>query len=378
MISNEVLKKKILENAFSGKLVSKKSIWESKSIDEVLKTIPVKSYQINQTEINPIGKYPVVSQSKELIEGYSDEESKLLDLYDEYIIFGDHSKTVKYINFPFIVGADGTKVFSSLENNVKYLYYHMLYNSYFIKSSGYTRNYKYLKEFKYNIPSREEQDLIANKIDELFDLVEKKELNNIEKEKLKELLKSKILDSGLNATLINNDSSLNSVDIEEIVDDVPFKIPSNWKWCNLKKCCDKLYAGGDKTSRFSKDKTDEYQIPVVANGVTNDGIIGYTDVPTETDTCMTLSGRGTIGDTSIRNYPFSPVVSLITIKPNSFIDIKYLKYVMSYLTESSKGTSIQQLTIPMIKNKLIPVPPLEEQKRIVEKIESLFELIEQL
>lgn len=378
MISNNSLRKKILELAFSGNLVEKTCEWEIKNIDDVFTSIPVKAYQINQTEINLGGKHPVVSQSKKLIEGYSDEDDKLLNLYDSYVVFGDHSKTVKYIDFPFVVGADGTKVFTSIENNVKYLYYHMLYNSFFINSSGYTRNYKYLKEFKYNIPCREEQQKIVNKIDELFELIDKKEKNDQEKMKLKNILKNKILDNALHGTLVKNDINLQSVDIEELYDDIPFEIPRNWKWCNLKKCCDKLYAGGDKTSRFSKVKTDEYKIPVIANGVTNDGIIGYTDIPTETDMCITVSGRGTIGYTSIRNYPFSPVVRLITIKPKEFIDIKFLTFVLSFLVESSKGTSIQQLTIPMIKNKMIPVPPIEEQKRIVEKIESLFDLIEQL
>lgn len=191
-----------------------------------------------------------------------------------------------------------------------------------------------------------------------------------------ELLKSKILDAAIHGKLVDNDLSLHAIDVEEVTEDTPFDIPSNWKWLNLKKCCFKLYAGGDKTSEFSKTKTDKYLIPVVANGITNDGIIGYTDVPTETETCLTISGRGTIGYTSVRNYPFSPVVRLITIAPQDFLNIYYLKFVMSLLVESSKGTSIQQLTIPMIKNKLIPIPPLEEQQRIVDKIEELFELID--
>lgn len=189
-------------------------------------------------------------------------------------------------------------------------------------------------------------------------------------------LREKILDSAIHGCLEKNNESLSPVDIEQIVDDIPFEIPSNWKWCALSKCCAKLYAGGDKTSHFSKDKTEDYQIPVIANGITNDGIIGYTDVATETDSCITISGRGTIGYTSIRTYPFSPVVRLITIKPNDMLNIKYLRYVLNYLVEKSKGTSIQQLTIPMIKNKPIPVPPLLEQEKIANIIDELFELIE--
>lgn len=275
------------------------------------------------------------------------------------------------------------RFFNDLGNN-KYLFY-VCKSKYFkncLKSKivGIQPNlgYTHYSVIPIPLPPLDEQNAIVEKIDNLFELIDKKAKNDKIKDKLKETLKERILDNALRGCLVENNNNLNPVDIEQINNDVPFEIPKNWKWCNLKKCCDKLYAGGDKTSKFSKDKTDEYQIPVIANGVTNDGIIGYTDVPTETESCITISGRGTIGYTSIRNYPFSPVVRLITLKPKDCIEIKYLRYVLSYLVESSKGTSIQQLTIPMIKDKLIPVPPLEEQKNIVEKIESSFELIEQL
>ena len=207
---------------------------------------------------------------------------------------------------------------------------------------------------------------------------DKKEKNDEEKEKLKVLLKEKILDSAIHGELVKNDLSLPAIDFEEAKEDIPFDIPSNWKWSYLKNNCEKLYAGGDKPLKFSKEKTNELSVPVIANGINNDGIIGYTDIPTEMNNCLTISGRGTIGYTSIRNYPFTPIVRLITIKPKEYLNIKYLKSVMSYATESSKGTSIPQLTIPMIKNKLIPIPPLEQQKKIVEKIEECFKLIEQL
>lgn len=191
-----------------------------------------------------------------------------------------------------------------------------------------------------------------------------------------ELLKKKILDEAIHGRLVKNDLSLKPIDAQSTDKDIPFEIPSNWKWSTLKNNCEKLYAGGDKPLKYSKEKTRELSIPVIANGVNNDGIIGYTDFPTETDICLTISGRGTIGYTSIRDYPFTPIVRLITIKPKDYLNVSYLKHVMEFETESSKGTSIPQLTIPMIKNKLVPIPPIEEQEKIVRKIEELFELID--
>ncbi len=191
-----------------------------------------------------------------------------------------------------------------------------------------------------------------------------------------DLLKKKILDSAIHGNLIENDFTLKPIDIEKITENIPFEIPTNWKWVELNKLCTKLYAGGDKTNAFSKTITKEYKVPVVANGKDNDGIIGYTDIATENSEALTISGRGTIGFSIIRNYSFSPVVRLIVIVPNEKIDIKYLKYIMDSLLESSKGTSIPQLTIPMIKRKMIPLPPLEEQQKLVKKIDELFDLID--
>lgn len=114
-------------------------------------------------------------------------------------------------------------------------------------------------------------------------------------------------------------------------------------------------------------------IPVVANGVTDEGILGYTGkakAPAET---ITVAGRGTIGHCVYRDYEYCPIVRLIVIEPSRGVDPKYLKIVMQAMQEGSVGSSIPQLTVPMIKPKLIPLPPYEEQKRIVNRLEVLFE-----
>ena len=71
-------------------------------------------------------------------------------------------------------------------------------------------------------------------------------------------------------------------------------------------------------------------------------------------------------------YEFFPVVRLLVVRPYDFVNLKMLKYVFDSIPEKGKGSSIPQLTIPMIKEKAIPLPPLSEQQRIVERIEELF------
>lgn len=152
----------------------------------------------------------------------------------------------------------------------------------------------------------------------------------------------------------------------------PYPVPGNWCWVYLPSLCEYMRAGGDKPQNMSNVKTEEYQIPVVANGLQEDGIIGYTNIENEKAGTVTVSGRGTIGHSVLRDYSYYPVIRLIVLSPNKVILSAYLKYVFDHFEEEGTGTSIPQLTVPSLRNKTIPLPPLTEQQRIVDRIESLF------
>lgn len=158
----------------------------------------------------------------------------------------------------------------------------------------------------------------------------------------------------------------------------PFDIPNTWRWVKLKDIALDVYAGGDKPKKFSKVKNEKYSIPVIANGETNDGIVGYTDTATENENALTVAGRGTIGYSKYRNEPFTPIVRLIVIKLPQEVSYKYLQLVFELFIETGVGTSIKQLTVPMIINKYIPLPPIEEQQRIVDKLEQLLPLCDEI
>ena len=163
-----------------------------------------------------------------------------------------------------------------------------------------------------------------------------------------------------------------------IDDELPFEIPENWSWQRIPTISLSISAGGDKPSLFSKVKTEECSVPVYSNGEKDDGLFGYTDVAKVFDKSVTISGRGTVGFSCVRNEPYVPIVRLITVVPCAGIDLQYLHFVFTALFEQGVGTSIQQLTVPMLQVKLIPVPPLAEQHRIVQRIEELLPLVKGL
>lgn len=163
-----------------------------------------------------------------------------------------------------------------------------------------------------------------------------------------------------------------------IEEEIPFELPEGWDWTRLPLISLDIFAGGDKPTIFSKEPSKTCSIPIYSNGIENNGLYGYTNISRVSDPSITISARGTIGFCCVRETPFVPIVRLITVTPVNGINLYYLKAVFESLIETGEGSSIPQLTVPGIKPKLIPVPPVNEQNRIQNKIASLLEYIESI
>ena len=146
----------------------------------------------------------------------------------------------------------------------------------------------------------------------------------------------------------------------------------NWQIKTLNEVCDKISAGGDKPDDCTTEKTEENQIPIFSNGIKNKGLCGYTKTPTITKPALTISARGTIGFACVRYEPFFPIVRLICVIPNEkLVILEFLCYALQYIIPQGEGTSVPQLTIPNFKKIEIPIPPLDEQKRIASALSKI-------
>ena len=128
--------------------------WERVKIGELLKKYMDKSLRINARNILKEGDHPVITQDVgDLIKGYTNEENPISDL--PAIIFGDHSCTVRYINFPFFRGADGTQVlYFKNEKITNYVYFCLCKLIPNLPNFGkFERHFKYLKDLEISIPS---------------------------------------------------------------------------------------------------------------------------------------------------------------------------------------------------------------------------------
>ena len=152
------------DNEHSEKFPNK---WCYCSFKDIFIEITSKPYQILQSRIKGSGKYPVISQSANFIEGYSDENN-VFQHKRPCIIFGDHTRNVKYIDFDFIVGADGVKILSPKVNE-KWAYYLIVYASAHIENKGYSRHFSQIVKFSMMLPPLAEQQRIVSKIEKLFE-----------------------------------------------------------------------------------------------------------------------------------------------------------------------------------------------------------------
>ena len=140
------------------------SFWLENLVGDSIKTLaPPKKLQSN--DYKETGKYPIIDQSQEFICGYSDDDSALINKNSkELIVFGDHTCVLKFIDFPFIQGADGIKIFEPKradEIDVRYLYQYLLSSR--IESKEYKRHFSELKEKLFLYPKTiNEQTKIAD------------------------------------------------------------------------------------------------------------------------------------------------------------------------------------------------------------------------
>lgn len=151
-----------------------------------------------------------------------------------------------------------------------------------------------------------------------------------------------------------------------------------WEEKTLGEECE-ITAGGDiPKEKISKEKTEIYKVPIISNGIGNNAIYGYTDSPKITQAAITISARGTIGYAEYREYPYYPIVRLLSVFPkdSTSLNTKYLSYILSIQKYDVTNAGIPQLTVPMIGSVIFHIPPSPaEQQKIASCLSAMDDLI---
>lgn len=313
-------------------------------------------------DVNPNDKY--IESTKERITFEGAKKSRVVNEGD-FILSNSMSFGRPYIVKTKGCVHDGWLIIKDYQDyfNTEFLYYLLqtekVQGEFKKKASKGTvknLNVDIVRKVELPTPSLEIQEQIIETLDRLTEIKEKlifnlnNQLDNLTK------IKKRIKNSIFHSLSTDNNIEVNTID----------------NICNI-------YVGKDKPKEFSEYATEEYKIPIVSNGVEENSILGFTDIPIINDSSITISARGTIGFCTLRNYPTYPVVRLISLIPNEkIVDLEYLYHFLSNYEFKVPGTGIKQLTSPTIKKIKVPLPNLERQKRLSYKLKELDRLYNRL
>lgn len=161
------------------------------------------------------------------------------------------------------------------------------------------------------------------------------------------------------------------------VEFIPFggTMPSDWHFRTLGESTE-MSAGGDKPKILSSIQTEKCTYPVYSNGLSDEGLYGYTDAPKIKDESVTVSARGTIGFVCLRHIPYVPIVRLVTLIPlRKLMSAKYLYLYLKQCDISGTGTTQQQLTVPDFRKTEILIPSKDVMDQFTKTVTPLFDTI---
>jgi type I restriction enzyme S subunit len=173
-------------------------VWaEIEFTKSILRNAIGRNNQINASEILESGKYPVIDQGQSFIAGYTNDAERLIKDGFPYIVFGDHTRCFKYIDFPFVIGADGTKVLSPNTELFDPIFFFFQLLNLNIQNRGYNRHFKLLKEKILKIPPLPEQCKIAHVLSMVQKAIEQQDKLIKTTTELKKALIQKLFTEGL-------------------------------------------------------------------------------------------------------------------------------------------------------------------------------------
>lgn len=161
-----------------------------KKFDEIFEDCTKLGTKIKTDEYHSNGKHPIIDQGQEMVAGFTDLEDGLLDAVPA-IVFGDHTRIIKYVDYPFFLGADGVKVLRSKVPNANYRYLYYALKNAKIPNTGYNRHYKWLKELEIEYPPIDQQVKTVKVLDKVESIIYNRQ-NQLQK--LDELVKARFVE----------------------------------------------------------------------------------------------------------------------------------------------------------------------------------------
>lgn len=146
--------------------------WVKVHVIDVIHKISTNKKKIKQKNYTKNGRIPVIDQGQELISGYTNNTRSIINTPLPLIVFGDHTRILKFVNFEFAPGADGIKIIKPLScYNEKLFYYFSKVIQ--LPNKGYARHFQFFEKSEIKLPPLNEQHRIVEIIEEKFTVADK-------------------------------------------------------------------------------------------------------------------------------------------------------------------------------------------------------------
>ena len=146
--------------------------WGKELVGDIIGKLP-RTKQIKATEYLSEGLTPIIDQSRDFIAGYTNENDAIVNVGVPVIVFGDHTRILKYIQFPFAKGADGTQLIISDRNNMPQSLLYLSLIAVDLSNYHYARHFKYLKAESILVPTQKIADEFDRLVSPMFNQVQK-------------------------------------------------------------------------------------------------------------------------------------------------------------------------------------------------------------
>ena len=368
--------------------------------------------KVKTKDCKSVGKFPVIDQGQADIAGFVDDESKVINVVKPLVIFGDHTRAIKWIIKDFVPGADGTKVIEAANFlEPKYFYYQL--RSLELPDKGYARHFRYLNETLFKVAPLAEQQQIAAKLDELLAQVDnlKTRLDNIPK--ILKRFRQSVLSAAVSGKLtedwrVGNPQSSRHATKDHFenafvgVEDKEkyFNSPIHWTWVRLSSQVKLI--NGDRGKNYPN--IAEYVpigLPFINTGhiepngtLSNDRMNYITRAKFDSlgggkiqanDLVYCLRGA-TMGKAAIVNPLMEGAIasSLVIVRPKESITTSFTyTFLISpqgkdLILRYDNGSAQPNLSAKSLGQYPLALPPIEEQTEIVARVEELFAYADQI
>lgn len=387
--------------------------WSLAKLRNVCKVLPTIGKKIKQKEYLCKGTIPIIDQGRSLIGGYSNDKKLILDCELPVILFGDHTKIIKYVDFKFVLGADGVKVLKPCNlYNPKLFFYYL--TAIKIPDKGYARHFQYLIKENIPLPPLPVQHKIVSKIEELFSELDKG-IENLRKAKEQiKTYRQAVLAAAFSGKLTgelrveNSELRIGENDpllvrqmlkaAEPRVEYGKDSLPEGWKWVKLGEHIESMKNGLYKPAEYYSDNG----IPCLRMYNIQNGKIEWYDIKRmiiteeeleeykllEDDLLVNrVNSRELVGKTAriLKSMELSVYesknirVRLMPSLSSSYVNYWFIFYGNKYFDKNTQQTvGMASINQSQIANMEIPITDLSKQNEVVSEIEWRFSVADKL